>query len=111
MDSKVIEYAGNGITGRVVVTAANVLQGMKRTRLRNARGDMKDQPEEVIIASVFTYPDLVAAARELQISGIEGDPTFDQFCQLPEAFVMPWEEAVYQLNPHWLPQGDDEKKE
>jgi hypothetical protein len=111
MDSKVIEYAGNGVTGRVVVTAANVLQGMKRTRLRNAHGPLEGIAEEVVIASVFTYPDLVAAARELQISGIEGEPTFDQFCQLPEAFVMPWEEAVYALNPHWLPQADDEKKE
>jgi hypothetical protein len=111
MDSKIVEYSGNGIEARIVVSAANVLQGMKRTRLRNARGDLEGKAEEVIIASVFTYPDLMAAAREISISGIEGDPTFDQFCQLPEAFVVQWESAVYDLNPHWLPQGNDEKKE
>jgi hypothetical protein len=111
MDSKIVEYSGNGIEARIVVSAANVLQGMKRTRLRNARGDLEGKAEEVIIASVFTYPDLMAAAREISISGIEGDPTFDQFCQLPEAFVVQWESAVYDLNPHWLPQDTDPKKE
>jgi hypothetical protein len=111
VDTKVIEYAGNGLQARVAVSAANVLQGMKRTRLRNARGDLDGKAEEVVIASVFTYPDLVAAAREISISGIEGEPTFDQFCQLPEAFVIQWESAVYDLNPHWLPQDTAEKKE
>ena len=111
MESKIIEYAGNGITARVVVSAANVLQGMKRTRLRNAHGPLEKMPEEEVIARVFTYPDLIAAAREIEISGLDDVPTFDQFVALPEVLAIQWEEAVYALNPHWLPQADDEKKE
>jgi len=110
VDSKTIDYSGNGITAQVVVGAANVLMGMKRTRLRNEYKHTGDDAEEIVIARVFTYPDLIAAAHKIIIDEVEGVLTFDQFVALPEAFVIQWESAVYELNPHWLPQVDDEKK-
>jgi hypothetical protein len=111
MDQKIVAYDGNGITGRVVVSAANVLQGLKRTRLRNQHGPIDSTPEEVLIAQIFTYPDLVAAAKSIEIDGLDGEITFEQFAALPEALVLQWEQAVYELNPHWLPQETTEKKE
>lgn len=111
MESRTIEYEGNGIKARVVVTAANVLQGLKRTRLRNQHDPIDGTPEEVIIAQIFTYPDLVAAAKSIEIDGQPVDLDFEQFAALPEVLVLQWEAAVYELNPHWLPQDTDEKKE
>lgn len=113
MESKVIEYSGNGIEARVVVTAANMLQGMKRTRLKPNHGDQELQgmDNDALILRVFQYPDMVAAAKEISINGDTTEPTFARFLELPEVFAHQWEDATYELNPHWLPRDDDEKKE
>lgn len=109
MDSQTIEYEGHGLTARIVVTAATVLQGAKRTRLR-FEGDGEKDPDRRLVR-LFVYPDLIASARSIEISGIEA-LDFDQFLQLPEDLVRQWEDATFTLNPHWLPPSEtDEKKE
>ena len=57
-----------------------------------------------IMAQVI-YPDLVAATVESD--GLDvGHLSIDQFILLDERLVGAWEDAVYDLNPHWLPGAD-----
>lgn len=88
----------------VTVRAATVRQGMERTRLR-LEGRKVEQPDMgLTILRLFTYPDLVSATVSAQ--GLPWPLTFEQFLDLPDALVGPWERAVYALNPHWLPESE-----
>jgi len=62
-----------------------------------------------IMAQVI-YPDLVAATTESE--GLDvGRLAIEEFLGLDERLVGAWEEAVYDLNPHWLPgAGDAQEK-
>jgi len=35
---------------------------------------------------------------------------FDEFAALPDAFLLEWEAAARELNPHWFDVGAGEKK-
>jgi hypothetical protein len=123
MRTKTIHYERNGLTASVTVGEATTLIGMRRTRMRYEAGQaekaLRDanaggtpDPDESILRLV-TYPDLVAPIVEIDINGEHDTPGLSQFMELPETFVMEWENAVYELNGHWLPrsrEGDDEKK-
>lgn len=57
-----------------------------------------------IMAQVI-YPDLIAATVESD--GLDaGTLSIEDFLVLDERLVGAWEEAVYDLNPHWLPGAD-----
>ena len=47
------------------------------------------------------YPSTVAATEEAE--GVDLDMTAAQFCELSDKITGPWSDAVYGLNPHWLP--------
>jgi len=100
----------DGIT--LTVSAATVLIGMRRTRLQvEGRSAEETDPDRTLLR-LYTYPDLVAATVEAQ--GIPWPLSFEDFLELPDRLAAQWENAVYALNPHWLPGGGEtaeEKKE
>lgn len=97
----------------VEVGEATLLMGMQRTRLKIEGNQAEETDIDRRILRLVIYPDLVAATREAE--GFEQwPPDFETFLELPEAFASQWEQAVYLLNPHWLPgqveTGDSDKK-
>jgi hypothetical protein len=103
---------GDGLPISVTVKEATVLLGMKRTRMRIVAGEIDETDIDLRILRLMTYPDLMAATIEQ--SGFDEWPlSFEAFCALPDVFASQWEQAVYRLNPHWLPdysQSAEEKK-
>lgn len=112
MKTQTIEFDNGAVKARIVVSEASVLQGVKRTRLKYEAGDIdKITDPDLKLVRLLIYPELLAAARSIEIDGVLGDPSFDDFCQLPEPLAKQWEDAAFTLNPHWLPGEADEKKE
>ena len=95
----------------LTVSEATVAIGVERQRLRTVAGLDDTRPLEIQLLSIATYPDLMAAVVEQ--AGFDTWPvSFDEFMELPEQLVYQWEQAVYDLNPHWYPSkkaGDEEK--
>jgi len=96
----------------VTVTEATALVGMRRTRLKLEAHQADEQDVDRRWLHELTYADLVACV--VASDGFDPwPPVFDDFVELPDAFVVRWETAVYDLNPHWLPQKTEaaEKKD
>ena len=125
MNTKVIEYEDENMTAHIVVSEATVLIGMKRTRIRLEAEPEKEEDPDKRLLRLFTYPDLAAAATEIMLTpaaatdGEKPDEVFispsppldfETFLALPEQLVSAWEQAVYALNPHWLPGNDSATK-
>jgi hypothetical protein len=91
----------------IIVSEATALIGMKRSRMKVEASGTIDNDTDISILRIITYPDLLAATVE--IKGMN-KPTFEEFLDLPDTLVMKWEQAVYRLNPHWLP-GSQEQQE
>lgn len=108
MKTQTIEFDNGEVKARIIVSEATALQGMKRSRLAFEAGAI-DDPDLRILRG-FYYPALMAGARQIEINGTLGDPSFDDFAALPESLVKQWEDVAFALNPHWLPQDVDEKK-
>ena len=116
------------------VTQASVLDGIERAVIRGSASSfvdtlMEEQGKDISdedklklmpkftamrIAAEGMYPDLIAATKEA--TGIDlNDFGIAKFLQVPDAVVTPWSDAVYRLNPHWLPdfgrakEGDEGK--
>lgn len=108
MRSEVVEYQGDGFVSHFTVSQATVLIGMARSRLR-LDGERAIEPDDDRrLLRVYTYPDLCAAVTEADLTGPNGlnwPPDFETFLGLPDGLVSKLEEAVYRLNPHWLPGG------
>lgn len=98
-----LTFAGADGPVELRITAATVRQGVKRSRLRLEARQAGDADPDVAILRTFTYPDLTAATASAV--GLPWPLAFDDFLQLPDAWVAEWEQAVYALNPHWLPGG------
>lgn len=114
MRTEVVEGMVDDRIVAVTISEATVHLGMKRTRMRVAAGETTEPDIDLHILRLMTYPDLMAATIE-QIGFEEWPLSFEAFCALPDVFASNWEQAVYSLNPHWLPdyasQSDEEKKE
>lgn len=95
---------------RIVVQAATVLTGMKRSILINRARDELDGREigdsvgdvATLLVSRFTYPDMLASTVEAEGLDMDGLSLAD-FLALPEELVDAWMVAVYDLCPHWAP--------
>ena len=87
----------------IVVGEANTRMGMCRSRIREeGRKEIETlQDIDCRILRLYTYPDVIGAT--LEADGIPWPLGFDAFLELPDRLVVEWEEAVYELNPHWLP--------
>lgn len=108
MKSEVVEAGDYKLT----ISEANVLIGMKRARLKVEGDRARDTDPDRLILRLLVYPDLVAPVIEHE-GFAEWPISFEDFLALPEQVVIPWEDAVYRLNPHWRPdnQTSEEKKE
>lgn len=116
-----ITYQDEHVEAELEVVEATVLVGLKRARLiaeetdrleqdfiRQQNGD--DGPElgiEYNYARTVYYPSLIAATPSGRIT-VDGSelpfpPSFEVFITLKDALVGMWADAVYRLNPHWLP--------
>lgn len=109
--TQVVEFEGDGVKARLTVAAATVRMGIERTIMQNGARRFEDEPGVALLRR-FTWPDLVASTVEGEIEIENGgavkvrpvfDLTFEEWLELPEALVISWETAVYELNPHWLP--------
>jgi len=107
MDIRTIEQDGV----KIVVGAANTLMGMRRTRIREEGRKEIEQESDVDrrILRIYTYPDLIAATVEAE--GIPWPLDFEPFLELPDHLVAEWEQAIYELNPHWIPKAADQSTE
>jgi hypothetical protein len=103
----------------VTVRPANYRLGILRTVLNAqaiaAREKDADMQNTQVLAGLIggekIYPSLIAATVEQE--GFDHWPlTSDEVLDLPEGFVVAWEQAVYALNPQWLdaPPTEPEKK-
>jgi len=109
MRTKIVTYQDDNLAVELTVTEATVLVGMRRTRLK-LQGDAIEKEDvgkgtydsDRHLLRVTIYPDLVAAT--IDAHGLPSWPlAFEDFLNLPEALWVQWEDAVYDLNPHWLP--------
>lgn len=89
-----------GLEVRLCISQATVLMGMKRSRLKREGIDAGEEDVDRHLLRIFTYPDLSAAT--VVIEGLS-DFDFEAFLLLPDSLIAQWEDAVYRLNPHWLP--------
>lgn len=103
-----IEIELNGV--KLTVSEAGVLQGIRRSILQEqAKLDEGDDQAILYIKRIF-YPDLIAAT--LSQSGFDNWPlSLADFMQVPDQLALKWENAVYELNPHWRPGWEDEQQE
>lgn len=96
MRDKVIERDGF----KLHIMRANVLIGMRRTRMRVEGSQVDDDDIDRQLLRAVVYPDLIAPVASTQ--GFADWPiSFEDFLELPETLVIDWENAVYELNPHW----------
>lgn len=114
-ETRTVEWEGEGLKVRLVVSRATVLIGTRRMRLEaeahqdalKAVDEGNDDPDRALAAVRF-YPSLIAAT--VAAEGLPWPPTLDEFLDLPEELWAAWSSAVYDLNPHWLPVPEEEQK-
>ena len=108
MDTRELQFADKrGKSWTVKVSEATALIGMRRSVMRRAGSDVESGDVAGAVLRTITYPDLVSCVVEA--GGFESWPiAYDEFAGLPDQFVVSWETAVYDLNPHWLPSEDDD---
>lgn len=104
MQTRTIEHNDFKLT----VSEATTLIGMKRTRLKVEATNAGETDVDRHLLRLYPYSDLVAAT--VAAEGLPWPLDFESFLALPEQLVAEWEEAVYGLNPHWLPQQSDEQE-
>ncbi len=117
MQSEHISYDADGVKAELDVSAATVLQGARRARLRSQAKAQATETTDVdsFILRLLSYPDICAVTagtiNETMISWQE-PLTFELFQAVPEPLMIQVEAAVYRLNPHWLPTppAEEQKK-
>lgn len=92
----------------ITVSEASALIGMRRQRLRvEGQAAGETDPDRRFLRLV-QYPDVVAATVT-QAGFDHWSPSFDEFIEWPERFLNEVEEAIYRLNPHWVPGYDSDE--
>lgn len=109
---RVIETEIDGQAVRLTVNRATTIMGTRRSimvykAMSEIRGETEagNAPDEaVMVLKTSTYPALITATTDA--TGIPWPLPFADFLELPEALVYEWEQAVFELNPHWNPAGE-----
>jgi hypothetical protein len=111
MDSKIIEYSGNGIEAHIEVKAATL--GIGESRRRLIRSFLNDHPDIAVDDKIMIERFVNAVSSSTAKIGdlTDEEMKFIQWLDLPEELTEKWEDAVYSLNPHWTKPDTDEKKE
>lgn len=101
---------------KVTVQKATYKMGIMRSAIMANQGQIVDEMKissdhpfaeaTEMALRLTTYPALIAGTVETE--GFENWPlTYDQVAQLPEQWGADWEKAVFELNPHWIPEIRD----
>lgn len=95
----------------LTVCRATALMGMQRSiaAYQGAVETAEETNEAVRVLRTISYPDLTACTNE--VVGIHWPISFDEFCGLPDDLIARWEQAVYEVNPHWSLAGQTEPVE
>lgn len=123
MQESSIKYEDGQYNVEIVVHQATVRDGIQRTLLLNQQlCELKAQEKAGKSADLMTravatltYPACMAATAEVRNLDVNKKQlkkklTLDEFMELPDALVYLWEDAAFQLNPHWLPPAPKKKK-
>ena len=107
MDSEAIQGTfQDGTAVTIVISAADILIGMRRTRLLMEAQRATDIDIDVTLVR-FLYTDVAAAMTRFQPNGSEAGSVlpipFETFIRLSDTTGAQLEQAVYRLNPHWRP--------
>ena len=110
-ETREIVYEDETSVVHLVVRAATALDGMQRALLQGraaayiAALDDEDTGEIAGTArrllANFLYPDLLAVVTGAD--GLDVEMDVATFLDLPEGLTDAWQNAVYELNPHWYP--------
>jgi len=101
VQTEIIKHDGATFT----VSTATVLIGMVRARLRRDGERAIEPNEDRRLLRILVYPDICAAVVSAEGLPYAWPPTFEQFLALPDSLDAALEDAIYRLNPHWLPGG------
>jgi hypothetical protein len=104
-----VTYIGERIEAEIDVRRADVIAGVKRTRLQNAAKKIAEGKELEIdewIALTVLWPDVMACTKgtmllEDDTRVVWGNVDWEAFKILPDDFVLSMANAVYKHNPHW----------
>jgi hypothetical protein len=100
---------------KIVTVRASILRDTRRWQMMNkADDDNKAEADEAIKSlRLYAYPLLVCGTESVE--GLPWPMTFEQFLELDTDFVNFWNNAVYKVNPQWVPGYStpelDQKKE
>jgi hypothetical protein len=115
------EFSAKNVKASLEIAEETVLHGMRRTRLKaEATVNREEDPDRAFLR-VVTYPDLMAVSSGSIIVTVDGtadeeikvpeELDFERYLNLPGQIAGRWEQAVYEINPHYLPSTDDEETE
>lgn len=115
---EVFKYSEDGLDVTLKIARANGESGTYRTLLMEQAKEQEagNEPGTDLrklgnyLTHLFVYPALIAAVVDAQ--GFGSWPlSFEDYLQLPEGFLMAWENKVWELNPHWRPRPPEEEKQ
>jgi len=113
-----IKYQDQDYHLEIVVGEARVIDGYKRQIMLANTAENSPPPiggatqdAAMYILKAFTYPNIVAGTRSVTNLDDAGsklpedidDLTFEELLELPERLIRIWEDAILELNPHWMP--------
>ena len=109
-----VSYIGERIEAEIDVRRADVISGVKRTRLQNAAKKIAEGQELEIdewIALTVLWPDVMACTKGTMLLEdgtrvVWGSVDWEAFKILPDDFVLSLANAVYKHNPHWSTDGE-----
>lgn len=118
-----VEFKNESVVAELTVQEATLLIGLRRTRMAQEqdiviRKALKEGPldQDEIVLRKMLYPDFIAPVVDAVVI-VNGETlawplSFEEFAALPEELSIEWQNAVYELNPHWIPKlsEDAEKK-
>ncbi len=120
MKTTTVNFKSRRLRAIITVTEASVKHAMTRARLK-IEGEveaakLEDTDEKIL--RVYLYPDIVAATTGVLIYERNGTADekvlhdkmmiFAEFLELPEPLAAKWENAIYELNPHWANREPEE---
>lgn len=97
---------------RVIVGKATVRMGARRTEIQLREMADTREGEDFWIRWLrrFTYPSMVAGTLCADGFGFSEVMSFEDYLDLDEGIAREWLDAIIELNPHWDPARDIEKK-
>jgi len=119
-----VEYSDDDYDVVITVRQSSMASSIKRQVLHGKQAALIAQREKEgePVSIIYRYyalqmlPQLygstveIVNAKDAKLK-LPDEMDIDEFMELPEALVVLWEEAALGVNPHWLPQRDDESGE